>query len=396
MLLLAVSLVAFALPALAQTTVSIDSVTVDVDGETTLPIVINNVDDPDGVGTADIKLSFNSDVVHVTASTVGDFDSITPNLGHNESGAASYVTFMAYQVANPGLTSGAIVTTVTLKAVGTAGQESPLDIAITILADNTPAGNDIPAGDVDGTFTIGGAAAANIVINEFMANPSSGGEWVELYNRETTDVDISGWQVDDIEGGSSPTTIPDSTTIAAGGFYVVELSSVLNNGGDTVRLLDDAGTLVDSYTYASSTAGVSEGRITDGADTWTTFDTPTPGASNGEAAPLASITSWTLPATGTRGTAIDATVTIENTGTETLWFVVSVAGASTTGESIVGLGTVELDAGATKDVPVKIPVPGDADAVGTYTLYPDVYTLDGYPDVGTLQATGSGDTIVIS
>jgi uncharacterized membrane protein len=114
------------------------------------------------------------------------------------------------------------------------------------------------------------------------------------------------------------------------------------------------------------------------------------------AAALASITSWTLPATGTRGTAIDATVTIENTGTETLWFVVSVAGASTTGESIVGLGTIELAAGATKDVHVKIPVPGDADAAGTYTLIPDVYTFEGYPDVGTLQATGSGDTIVIS
>jgi len=47
-------------------------------------------------------------------------------------------------------------------------------------------------------------------------------------------------------------------------------------------------------------------------------------------------------------------------------------------------------------VHVKIPVPGDADATGTYTLYPDVYTFEGYPDVGTLQAAGSGDTIVIS
>ncbi len=108
------------------------------------------------------------------------------------------------------------------------------------------------------------------------------------------------------------------------------------------------------------------------------------------------INSWDLPATGSRGKAIDATVNITNTGTETIWFVVSVAGTSTTGESIVGLGTIELAAGATNDVHVKIPVPGDADAAGTYTLYPDVYTFDGYPDVGTLQATGSGDSIVIS
>jgi PGF-CTERM protein len=156
MVLLAVSLVAFASPALAQTTVSIGNATVAVDGETTLPIVISNVDDPDGVGTADIKLSFDSDVVRMTASTAGDFDSITPNVAHNESGAASYVTFMAYQSNATGLTSGAIVTTVTLKAVGMAGQESPLDISITTLADNTSDSNDISADDVDGAFTVGG------------------------------------------------------------------------------------------------------------------------------------------------------------------------------------------------------------------------------------------------
>ncbi|MBW1939583.1 MAG: hypothetical protein JRI67_12670 [Deltaproteobacteria bacterium] len=156
MVLLAVSLVAFASPALAQTTVSIGNATVAVDGETTLPIFINNVDDPDGVGTADIKLSFDSDVVRMTASTAGDFDSITPNVAHNESGAASYVTFMAYQSNATGLTSGAIVTTVTLKAVGTAGQESPLDISIATLADNTSDSNDISADDVDGIFTVGG------------------------------------------------------------------------------------------------------------------------------------------------------------------------------------------------------------------------------------------------
>jgi hypothetical protein len=114
------------------------------------------------------------------------------------------------------------------------------------------------------------------------------------------------------------------------------------------------------------------------------------------ASPIVQINSWTLPATGSRGTAIDATVNITNTGTETLWFVVSVAGTSTTGESIVGLGTIELGAGITKDVHVKISVSGDADYTGTYTLIPDVYTFGGYPDVSTLQATGSGDTIVIS
>ncbi|MCK5108054.1 MAG: Ig-like domain-containing protein [Methanosarcinales archaeon] len=110
---------------------------------------------------------------------------------------------------------------------------------------------------------------------------------------------------------------------------------------------------------------------------------------------IVQINSWTSPAAGNLGAAIDATVTIENMGTGR-WFVVSVAGTSTTGKSIVGLGTIELDAGEIKAVKVKIPVLGDSGAAGTYTLYPDVYTFEGYPDVNAIQATGSGDTIVIS
>ena len=110
---------------------------------------------------------------------------------------------------------------------------------------------------------------------------------------------------------------------------------------------------------------------------------------------IVQINSWTSPAAGNLGAAIDATVTIENMGTGR-WFVVSVAGTSTTGKSIVGLGTIELDAGEIKAVKVKIPVPGDSGAAGTYTLYLDVYTFDGYPDVSTIQATGSGEAIVIS
>jgi len=158
MLLLAVSLVAFASPALAQTNVSIDSVTVDVDEIITLPIMINNVTDLDGVGTADIKLLFDSNVVHVIAATTGDFDSTTRNLGHNESGTDSYVKFVANQASDTVLTGDVLVTTVTLKAVGTAGQESPLNITILMLADNSIDGNEIPADDVDGTFRIAGGA----------------------------------------------------------------------------------------------------------------------------------------------------------------------------------------------------------------------------------------------
>jgi adhesin/invasin len=175
MMLLAVSLVAFASPALTQTNVSIDDAIVYVDEVVTRSIMINNVTDPAGVGTADIKLSFDSNVVHVTAFTAGDFDSIVPNLEHNESGADSYVTFMAYQVYNSGLTGDVLVATVTLKAVGTAGLDSPLNITITMLANKTALqGNVIPADDVDGTFAINMATdQAGPVINQILFNSAA-------------------------------------------------------------------------------------------------------------------------------------------------------------------------------------------------------------------------------
>ncbi|MBC8076730.1 MAG: hypothetical protein H7Y32_11700, partial [Chloroflexales bacterium] len=34
-----------------------------------------------------------------------------------------------------------------------------------------------------------------MVLNEYMAHPSSGGDWVELYNTAMVNVDIGGWQI---------------------------------------------------------------------------------------------------------------------------------------------------------------------------------------------------------
>ncbi|MCP4210324.1 MAG: lamin tail domain-containing protein [Halieaceae bacterium] len=44
-----------------------------------------------------------------------------------------------------------------------------------------------------------------ILINEYLAAPASGeSEYVELFNSNPFDVDLSGCQIDDIAGGSSP------------------------------------------------------------------------------------------------------------------------------------------------------------------------------------------------
>ncbi len=126
-----------------------------------------------------------------------------------------------------------------------------------------------------------------VVLNEFLPDPNTlyTEEWIELYNPQSSDVDISGYILDDIiDGGTAPYTIPAGTIIPAYGFivfYQSETGIALNNAGDTVNFINpDGTTVIDSYTYGSSSDDVSYGRETDGGATWVTFNSPTPGASN--------------------------------------------------------------------------------------------------------------------
>ncbi len=124
----------------------------------------------------------------------------------------------------------------------------------------------------------------SIVINEILPAPTTGNkEWVELYNTSSSSVDLGGYIIDDIEnGGSAPKTLPQGTTIPSNGYYVYYLTSnIFNNSGDDVRLLKPDGTLIDMFSYGSTTYGQSWYRVSDGA-AWalTTTDAPTPNASN--------------------------------------------------------------------------------------------------------------------
>jgi len=129
----------------------------------------------------------------------------------------------------------------------------------------------------------GKTAQAQVVINEIHYHPveleafnSAGAplldltddvhEFIEIYNAGASIVDISGWKLTD--GVSF--TFPASTTIAAGGYKVVarnvsRLQTVygvgsvlgpflgkLGNSGDTVRLKDSLGTIIDAVNYSAS------------------------------------------------------------------------------------------------------------------------------------------------
>ncbi|MFH1565902.1 MAG: lamin tail domain-containing protein [bacterium] len=93
-----------------------------------------------------------------------------------------------------------------------------------------------------------------ITITEFYANPpNEENEWVEVYNPNDNELDISGWYLDDIEGGKagSPYLITD-VKIAPRSYLALDFpkSGVLNNtGGDEVRILDSQKQVVASVSY---------------------------------------------------------------------------------------------------------------------------------------------------
>jgi len=122
-----------------------------------------------------------------------------------------------------------------------------------------------------------------VVINEILPAPSSGYEWVELYNTTNGPINIGNCYIDDVAGGGgNPYQIPAGTIIPAGGFWTLDRSRYFNNGGDDVRFLkEDATTVLDAYTYGATDYDVSWYRSPDGG-AWQPEPTafPTKGASN--------------------------------------------------------------------------------------------------------------------
>jgi hypothetical protein len=110
------------------------------------------------------------------------------------------------------------------------------------------------------------AAPTDVVINELMYHAVSdldGDDYLELYNRGTTAVDLSGWTFSGIT-----LTLPTGTTIAAGGYLVVAKDAAqyqtryartaaavyggnLSNGGETISLKDNTGATIDTVTYGT-------------------------------------------------------------------------------------------------------------------------------------------------
>ncbi len=121
----------------------------------------------------------------------------------------------------------------------------------------------------------------HIYISEVMAAPSSGGsEWVELYNDNDFTAHLEYWYIDDeADGGSSPKRF--SLEMPRNSYVVVDFTSTLfNNSGDDVRLLDANKNEVDIVRYYETEKGYSLVRTS-----WNSADMcmqdPSPDKANG-------------------------------------------------------------------------------------------------------------------
>jgi PKD repeat protein len=133
-----------------------------------------------------------------------------------------------------------------------------------------------------------------IVINEFVANPATGNDWLELYNPTASNASLELWTIKD---GANNSLDLSGQTVPAGGYLVLEFSNKLNKDGDVIYL-DNGTSPIDQVAYGTwndgNTAdnapapgsGQSAGRYPDGTDSnndsadFILFDTPTPEAPN--------------------------------------------------------------------------------------------------------------------
>jgi hypothetical protein len=151
------------------------------------------------------------------------------------------------------------------------------------------------------------------VFSELMYNPAgtdAEGEWIELYNQLSVDIDLSRWRLE----GDVQFQFPPETRVPSGGFVIIArnplappdpgdapvfgpLNGQLDNGGGTVQLLNANGRVMDELDYnddgdwpigpdgsGSSLAKFDLRSASSDPDNWMTSSTlgGSPGRPNGE------------------------------------------------------------------------------------------------------------------
>ena len=121
------------------------------------------------------------------------------------------------------------------------------------------------------------------------------GEWLELINHGQTAVSLQGWYIEDAGGWKHYInqstwvgfeSLPVPWTLEVEGYAIVAENNVgtlrMNNGGESLLLIDSQGNEVDSVTIDNSDSGVSKVRLEHNStdDQFSNSLSPTPGYAN--------------------------------------------------------------------------------------------------------------------
>jgi len=124
---------------------------------------------------------------------------------------------------------------------------------------------------------------SGVVINEILPSPEgadSEKEWIEIFNQNISEIDLSGWKISDAVGSTKTYVFPENTKILPKGFLVLSRPTtgiVLNNEGDELRFFSPDGKIMDSVSYEKAAQEESYARID---SSWSWSSVPTPGATN--------------------------------------------------------------------------------------------------------------------
>ncbi len=138
----------------------------------------------------------------------------------------------------------------------------------------------LAAGVLTGVPAAHAAAADDVRVNEVVTTGDVN-DSIELFNKGTAAVDVSGWVLKD-DDSSHSYKIPSGTTLAPGGYRAFDVHGAFGLGSaDEARLyLADGKTLVDSYAWNTHSAA-SWSRCPDGTGAFKQTATVTLGAPNG-------------------------------------------------------------------------------------------------------------------
>jgi hypothetical protein len=136
--------------------------------------------------------------------------------------------------------------------------------------------------------------AANLSVNEWMADPASGSDWFELYNSGAQPVALGGVFFTDNLTAKTLSPVPPLSFIGTGAHGYVKfvadgdqnagadhVNFKLKKSGETIGLFSSAETLITAISFGPQLTGISQGRFPDGSANIVSFSsTVTPAAGN--------------------------------------------------------------------------------------------------------------------